>query len=40
MSATRPLFRSPWFGDGMTSDAIEEFGVKVFMSALETGKAR
>src|SRR5882724_6387365 len=40
MSGRRPLFRSPWFGDGMTSEAIEESGLNVFMLALAPGIAR
>jgi hypothetical protein len=31
MSGARALFLSPQFGEGMTSEAIEESGVKVFM---------
>src|ERR1700722_6043406 len=37
MSGRRALFRSPWFGDGMTSEAIEESGVNVFIFALALG---
>src|SRR5579864_8182629 len=37
MSGRRPLFRSPKFADGMTSEAIEVSGVKVFISAIGRG---
>src|SRR5262249_31768547 len=42
MSGARPLLRSPKFGEGITSEAIEESGVNVFMFALSrgTGSAR
>src|ERR1700761_8024905 len=42
MSGKRPLFRSPKFGDGMTSEAIEESDVKVCMFAIgrKSGVAR
>ena len=37
MSGKRPLFRSPKFAEGMTSEAIEESGVKVCISAMGRG---
>src|ERR1700720_950218 len=37
MSGRRPLFRSPKFAEGMTSDAIEESGEKVCMFAIGRG---
>src|ERR1700761_8684353 len=37
MSGARPLFRSPQFGDGITSEAIEESGLNVFMFAFSRG---
>src|SRR3569832_2984690 len=37
MSAIRPLFRSPKFAEGITSEAIEESGVKVCMFAIGRG---
>ncbi len=37
MSGRRPLFRSPKFADGMTSEAIEVSGVKVCMFAIGRG---
>src|SRR5476649_585294 len=40
MSGKRPLFRSPKFAEGMTSEAIEESGVNVFMSELPRGIGR
>jgi hypothetical protein len=40
MSGGRPLLRSPEFGDGMTSDTIEESGVKLIMFALPLGMRR
>src|SRR5664279_1003058 len=40
MSGKRPLFRSPKLTDGITSDAIEESGVNVFISELPRGIGR
>src|SRR5664279_2652113 len=40
MSGKRPLLRSPKLTDGMTSEAIEESGVNVFMSELPRGIGR
>src|SRR5579862_8569148 len=37
MSMPRPLLRSPKFGEGMTSEAIEVSGVKIFMFAAVFG---
>jgi hypothetical protein len=37
MSGKRPLFRSPKFAEGITSEAIEESGEKVFMLAFGRG---
>src|SRR5487761_260192 len=37
MSGTRPLFRSPKLAEGMTSDAIEVSGVKIFIFAIGRG---
>ena len=42
MSGTRPLLRSPWFGEGMMSETIEESGsnVRMLAAVLGTGRAR
>src|SRR5664279_4230863 len=40
MSGKRPLLRSPKLADGMTSEAIEESWVNVFMSELPRGIGR
>lgn len=37
MSGCRPLLRSPKFGEGITSEATDESGVKVFMLLLPPG---
>src|SRR5271169_5124714 len=37
MSGRRPLFRSPKFGEGITSEAIEESGENVFIFARGRG---
>src|SRR3954468_16836142 len=40
MSIARPPARSPWFGEGSTSETTEESGVNVGMSALPFGTGR
>src|SRR3954469_277529 len=40
MSIARPPARSPWLGEGSTSETTEESGVNVGMSALPFGTGR